>query len=96
MAEVENQSEGVRPGDQSEKLYNKIKEIYGDELDNYRDVRGKTVYIKKDKKVIWLRGTTSGSISINAYGDLYRDLEYLFAAKFPIPNKSKINNVETN
>ena len=96
MAEVENQSEGVRPGDQSEKLYNKIKEIYGDELDNYRDVRGKTVYIKKDKKVIWLRGTTSGSISINAYGDLYRDLEYLFAAKFPIPNKSNINNGENN
>ena len=27
MAEVENQSEGVRPGDQSEKLYNKIKVI---------------------------------------------------------------------
>ena len=26
MAEVENQSEGVRPGDQSEKLYNKVKE----------------------------------------------------------------------
>ena len=96
MAEVENQSEGVRPGDQSQKLYNKIKEIYGDELDNYRDVRGKTVYIKKDKKVIWLRGTTSGSISINAYGDLYRDLEYLFAAKFPIPNKSNINNGENN
>ena len=31
MAEVENQPKSVRPGDQSVRLYNKIKEIYGDE-----------------------------------------------------------------
>ena len=46
MAEVENQSEGVRPGDQSEKLYNKIKEIYGDELDNYRLLMRMETYIE--------------------------------------------------
>lgn len=95
MAEVENQPKSVRPGDQSGKLYNKVKEICGDELDNYRHVRGETIYyIEKDEKVIWLRGTTSGSISINAGGKLYGDWDYLFAAKFPIPNKSNINNKE--
>lgn len=98
MAEVEKQAEVVKSeefGEQSVRLYNKIKEIYGDELEKYplNNEKTKTILLKtKGGKKIWLRGITGGSISINADGAPYKECDYLFAAKFPIPNKSNINN----
>lgn len=85
MAEVENQPKSVRPGDQSVRLYNKIKEIYGDELEEYplNNEKTKTILLKtKGGKKLWLRGITGGSISINADGAPYKECDYLIAANF--------------
>ena len=79
MAEVENQPKSVRPGDQSVRLYNKIKEIYGDELEEYplNNEKTKTILLKtKGGKKLWLRGITGGSISINADGAPYKAVSY--------------------
>lgn len=89
MAEVENQPKSVRPGDQSVRLYNKIKEIYGDELEEYplNNEKTKTILLKtKGGKKLWLRGITGGSISINADGAPYKECDYLIAANFSDEN----------
>lgn len=95
MAEVEKQAEVVKSeefGEQSVRLYNKIKEIYGDELEKYplNNEKTKTILLKtKGGKKIWLRGITGGSISINADGAPYKECDYLFAAIFPLEGKAK-------
>lgn len=100
MAEVEKQAEVVKSeefGEQSVRLYNKIKEIYGDELEKYplNNEKTKTILLKtKGGKKIWLRGITGGSISINADGAPYKECDYLFAAIFP--PKDKANKDKAN
>ena len=100
MAEVEKQAEVVKSeefGEQSVRLYNKIKEIYGDELEKYplNNEKTKTILLKtKCGKKIWLRGITGGSISINADGAPYKECDYLFAAIFP--PKDKANKDKAN
>ena len=85
-------SDGMGPGDQSVRLYNKIKEIYGDELEKYplNNEKTKTILLKtKGGKKIWLRGINGGSISINANGAPYKECDYLIAANFFNENQTE-------